>query len=91
MVWEMVAEGIEHLSQIPGYDASYEVLYYNTWSHWAEHGWLAILYKGGQHYEIGGGHSVMVDGPQHDAWVLDQITPDQALEIMMHFEEVCQC
>lgn len=40
-------EAIEHLSQIPGYDPSFHVVYFNNWIEFESYGWLAIFEKDG--------------------------------------------
>lgn len=83
-------EAQAHLCTIPGYDPTYEVMYYNRWSDYEESGWLAILAKGDSLFEIRGGYSVMGEGDQADTWDLDPITQDEAMEQIFFFEEACE-
>lgn len=79
----------EVLSKIPGYDSTYKVEWYNSWSSYEEHGWKAILSKNGQFYLIVGGNSVMAEGPQDDIWDLIPVMEDEAIDIMEEFDETC--
>lgn len=79
--------GIEHLSGIPGYDPSYEVLYYNSWSDYEEHGWQAILFRNGYYFSIGGGYSVM-SGNNEDCWNLWSLTEDEAMDEVELYEHM---
>lgn len=88
-VMDIHDDGYHHLSQIPGFDASYDVIYYNSWSTYEESGWLAILHKGDSYFELSGGYSVMAEGPQDDTWDPNPITQEDALQEMIDMDETC--
>lgn len=79
--------GIEHLSAIPGYDPSFEVIYYNYWSDYEENGWMAILYRNGDYFLINGGYSVM-SNDNDDRWFLCPQAEHEALQEIEEYEEM---
>jgi hypothetical protein len=85
----LIQNGREHLSEISGYDPSYDLVYYNSWSSYEESGWLAILEKNFQFFIITGGYSVMCEGPQDDVWQLDPIAYEQAIQEIIDFDKIC--
>lgn len=79
-------EAIEHLSQIEGYDPSYDLTYYNSWSGYESDAWMAIFVKNDQFYMLEGGYSPEV-GDDKDYWLLESITAEDAITQMTEFEE----
>jgi len=77
---------LQFISELPGYDPTYTCVYFNSWTSYEENGWLAIMEKNSQYYELTGGYSVMAAGPQDDAWDLYPTTEDAALERMIQFD-----
>lgn len=65
--------------------AGWEVLFYAEWTDYEEHGWQAILKHSNQLYAQCGGHNVMTNS--EDYWDPKPVTDDQALEIMLDWEE----
>ncbi len=72
--------------EIDGWDPSYKVIFYAEWSDYEENGWVAILEHNGYFYEQNGGYSVFSDD-NTDRWQPQIITEDDAIQIMLDWEE----
>jgi len=81
-------EALEELSKLPGYDASYSLAYYNGWSDYEEHGWVAIFERDGQFFQCEGGYSPM-GGSIEEKLFYEPISLEQALEEIDSMEATC--
>jgi hypothetical protein len=50
-------EALEELSKMPGYDKTYVLTYYNSWSDYECSGWLAVFELNGRLFKCDGGYS----------------------------------
>lgn len=81
-------EALEELSTMPGYDASYVIVYYNQWSDYECSGWLAIFERGKQLYSCDGGYSPEV-GDIEEKLIYEPISLEQAIADIESIEEAC--
>ena len=84
------ASDLIFLSELPGFDPTYTCVYFNSWSSYEESGWLAIVEKNSQYFELRGGYSVMAEGNQDDVWDLHPISEDEALEDMIEWDRIAE-
>ncbi len=75
------------LAELSGWDPStWEIVFYAAWCDYEEYGWYSILRHNGYFYGQGGGHCVMSED-NSDKWDPLPVTQDEALEIMLSWEE----
>jgi len=75
------------LADLQGWDPTqWKIVFYAEWCDYEENGWHSVLLHNGQLYVQGGGHSVMSDD-NRDRWDPWPVTEDEALEIMLSWEE----
>jgi hypothetical protein len=71
-----------------GYDPTYEPIFHAAWADWEEDGWVWIFVKNGQYYGIEGGYCLGAGGDGRSDWqYLESLTHDEALNLMMEWEE----
>lgn len=80
--------GVDVVTALPGYDPAFEIVHFDEWADFEEHGWMAILRKDGQLYEISGGYCVMASGPQDDVFDPFPIAENRALELIAEWERI---
>ena len=65
-----------------GYDSSYRIVFVGEWSDWEENGWLFIFEKDNRFYFLQGSHCVMTINNRYSFKNIQEITSDEALELM---------
>lgn len=75
------------LSKLPGYNPEFEIVYYAYWSDYEESGYIFILYHERQFYSLRNGYCVMSDD-NVDRWDPHPITENEAIELMIEWEEI---
>lgn len=77
---ETLEEGMDLLSELPGYDPSYDLLWFTHESSECseEYAWMGLLHRDGQLYFVNGGYFYEADN-RPDAFVPQPVTPDEAL------------
>ena len=73
------------LADIPGFDSSFRLEYFDSWSDWEEGGWLAIHTKDNQWYYQEYLSSVMANSIEE--WSPTPCTEDEAIQMVLGWEE----
>jgi len=74
------------LSELEGYDTTYDILHHVSWSDYEESGWMFILRKDNQLYLLTHSYSVMADDNTPGWWPMP-VSESEALDVMMEWEE----
>lgn len=79
----------EILEAIPGYDSSYQIVHFESWSTYEENAWMFILERAGQLYLLEYQYSVMAED-NSVRWEPQPVTEAEALQAMIEWEEAVQ-
>lgn len=72
------------LADIEGFDPTFNLVHFDSWSDWEEHGWIAVHEKNGQYYCQEYAYCVMCGCPER--WAPEPVSEDEALERMLEWE-----
>ena len=78
--------------QVIGYDESYVVRYFSSWSSYEDYAWMAIFEKEGKFYEMSGGYAAGASANPQDfqefSEAIYEIDLETAINEIKEFEEV---
>lgn len=74
------------LSEINGYDSSYRILHFDSWSSYDEHGWMFVFEKDSQYWLLEYQYSVFAED-NTPVWQPHQVSADEAVAAMLDWEQ----
>lgn len=79
---------INYLSEIPGFDPSFTLVYYNAWGDFDSSAWCAIFERDGEYFKCSNGYDpAAYNEPDHMKY--DPISLKEALEEIEDMENIC--